>query len=85
VQLMTLGFKHNGKARIALLVIFMFIFGLVGMVQPGTVTAKTLYSDPATSFTVVLNDNGEIYELATYTIPELEGMPQIQREYSFHR
>lgn len=82
MQLMTLGFKHNGKARIALLVIFMFIFGLVGMVQPGTVTAKTLYSDPATSFTVVLNDNGEIYELATYTIPELEGMPQIQREYS---
>ncbi len=82
MQLMTLGFKHNGKARIALLVIFMFVFGLVGMVQPGTAIAKTLYSDPATSLTVVLNDNGNVFELATYTIPELEKMPQVQREYS---
>lgn len=82
MQFMTLAFKHKGKARIALLVIFMFIFGLVGMVQPGVATAKTLYSDPATSLTVVLNDNGEIYELATYTIPELESMAQVQREYS---
>lgn len=77
-----LGFKHNGKARIALLIIFMFIFGLVGMVQPDATMAKTEYSDPATSLAVVLNDNGEIYELATYSIPELEKMPQVQREYS---
>ncbi len=82
VKLMTLAFKHKGKARIALAVIFMFIFGLVGMAQPGTATAKTLYSDPATSLTVVLNDNGEIYELANYSIPELEKMSQVQREYS---
>ena len=82
VQLMTLGLKRKGKARIALLVMFMFLFGLVGMVQPGTAMAKTMYSDPATSLTVVLNDNGEVYELATYTIPELENMSQVQREYS---
>lgn len=82
VQFMPLGFKRNGKARIALLVIFMFIFGLVGMVQPGVALAKTDFSDPATSLTVVLNDNGEIYELASYSIPELEKMPQVQREYS---
>ncbi|MDD3272108.1 MAG: hypothetical protein PHR04_08455, partial [Syntrophomonadaceae bacterium] len=82
VQLITLGFKHNGKARIALLVIFMFIFGLVGMAQPGKAMAKTESSDPATSLTVVLNDNGVAFELATYTIPELERMAQVQREYS---
>ena len=77
-----LGYKHNGKARIAILVIFMFIIGLVGMVQPGVALAKTEFSEPATSLAVVLNDNGEIYELATYSIPELEKMPQVQREYS---
>ena len=77
-----LGYKHNGKARIAILVIFMFIIGLVGMVQPGVALAKTEFSEPATSLAVVLNDNGEVYELATYSIPELEKMPQVQREYS---
>ena len=77
-----LGYKHNGKARIAILVIFMFIIGLVGMVQPGVALAKTEFSEPATSLAVVLNDNGEIYELASYSIPELEKMPQVQREYS---
>jgi len=60
----------------------MFIIGLVGMVQPGVALAKTEFSEPATSLAVVLNDNGEIYELATYSIPELEKMPQVQREYS---
>jgi len=60
----------------------MFLFGFAVIVQPGTAMAKTEYSDPATSLTVVLNDNEEIYELATYSVAELEKMPQVQREYS---
>ena len=79
---MILGFKHKGKASIALLVISMFLFGLVGMVQPSTAMAKTLESDPATELTVVLNEDGEITTLATYTIEELEKMPLVKRQYS---
>ena len=44
--------------------------------------AKTEESEPATEFTVLLNDNGEITHLATYTMEELEQMPQVERAYS---
>ncbi|MGS0763662.1 S-layer homology domain-containing protein [Syntrophomonas curvata] len=82
MQLIKFGFKSNRKAGLFIMAIFIFIFSLAGMVQSGTAVAKTEYSDPAASLTVVLNDNGEVFELATYTIPELAGMSQVQREYS---
>ncbi|MDD4170855.1 MAG: S-layer homology domain-containing protein [Syntrophomonas sp.] len=77
-----LGFKRNGKAGLALLVIFIFMLGLGSMAQPDAALAKTEFSDPAESLIVTLNDNGVAFELATYTISELESMPQVQREYS---
>lgn len=77
-----LGFKRKGKTGIAILLTGMLMLGLLGMTQPDTAAAKTLESDPATSLSVVLNDGGEAFELATYTIAELESMPQVQRQYS---
>ncbi len=82
MQLLTLGLRDNGKTRIALLVIFMFVFSLLSMAETDTAMAKTDASSPATELTVMLNDNGVAFELATYTIAELENIPQVQREYS---
>jgi len=82
VQLIKFGASPNAKTRAAILVIFLLIFSIAGMIRSDTAMAKTEYSDPATSLTVVLNDEGEVFELATYSISELESMPQVQREYS---
>lgn len=82
MQLLKLRFNRNGKARMAILLISVFIFGLLGMVQPESAMAKTDESNPATDLTVMLNENEVAFELATYTISELESMPQVQREYS---
>lgn len=82
MQLLKIEFKCNGKASIAMLLIFMFMFSLLGMAQPDNAIAKEESSNPANELTVMLNDNGVAFELATYTIPELESMPQVQWEYS---
>ncbi len=82
MQLGKFGFDTNGKFRVIILEIFIFVFVLAGIAQPDTAMAKTEYSEPADSLTIVLNDAGEAFELATYTIEQLEKMPQVQREYS---
>lgn len=82
MQFTKLGFNPAGKARPLLLVIFVFVLSLTWMAPSDKAMAKTDYSKPAASLTVVLNDGGEAFELATYTIQELEKMPQIEREYS---
>lgn len=76
------GLKPDLTIRAVLLTIFLALFILMGMLNPNRAAAKTEFSDPADKLTVVLNDNGVAFELATYTISELEKMPQVQREYS---
>ncbi len=82
MQSMGLGFKPDVKIRGILLVIFIVLFSFMGMVNCDWAAAKTESCDPASSLTVVLNDNGVAFELAQYTIDQLKNMPQVEREYS---
>lgn len=76
------GIKHRTRKLVAFLALITFLVGFVGVVNPEAAVAKTEESEPATEFTVLLNDNGEITHLATYTMEELEQMPQVERAYS---
>ena len=77
---MGLGFKPDVKIRGILLMIFIVLFSFMGMVNCDWAAAKTEFCDPASSLTVVLNDNGVAFELAQYTIDQLKNMPQVERE-----
>ncbi|MEN6390028.1 MAG: S-layer homology domain-containing protein [Syntrophomonas sp.] len=75
-------FKGYGKIKVIGLLLIILWFGLPGLINPGTVEAKTESSAPATQLELTLNDGGVVIELGAYSIDELQNMPQVKREYS---
>ncbi len=82
MHLMGLGFKRKMKNMVAFLSIFIFLFGFIGANNLDTASAKTDYSPPATELKVMLNNNGNITHLATYTISDLQQMRQVRAAYT---
>lgn len=85
MQLLNWGLKPRSRKFIACIVALIMFFGILGLGNPGTVYAKTEWSPPAEYFEVWQidpeNKNNKTH-LVTYTIPELEQMPQVRRAYS---
>ncbi|NMA63676.1 MAG: DUF1533 domain-containing protein [Syntrophomonadaceae bacterium] len=84
MHLMNRGLKPHSRKLIACMVVVIMFFGILGLGNLDSAYAKTEWSEPADHFEVWLidSDTGNKTHLVTYTFPELEQMPQVERAYS---
>ncbi len=85
MQLMKWGFKTYGRKFAACMTALIMCFTMLGLGNPGLVSAKTETSEPADHFEVWLVDPADTskkIQLLSYTIAELNQLPQVERAYS---